>query len=150
MLLRPGSIPTGTEWAFEVKWDGFRAVVSTEDGLRVRSRRGWNMTPHVVRLDVVADAVPWEPAAVLERHSSLITPSRRMGSASRVVMLTRVEKELERVPVLALHAFRCTFTTQSREGGDANRNSEAVRRRQRPRRHIAVRWEHGSLCPASN
>ena len=39
MLLRPGSIPTGTEWAFEVKWDGFRAVVSTEDGLRVRSRR---------------------------------------------------------------------------------------------------------------
>jgi ATP-dependent DNA ligase len=27
--------------AFEVKWDGFRAVVSTEDGFRVRSRRTW-------------------------------------------------------------------------------------------------------------
>jgi ATP-dependent DNA ligase len=26
------------------KWDGFRAIVSTEDGLRVRSRRGWDMT----------------------------------------------------------------------------------------------------------
>jgi len=26
--------------------------------------------------------------------------------------------EFERVPVQALHAFRCTFTTQSREGGD--------------------------------
>ena len=31
-------------WMFELKWDGFRAVLSTEDGLRVRSRRGW-MTP---------------------------------------------------------------------------------------------------------
>jgi ATP-dependent DNA ligase len=30
---------------FELKWDGVRALVSTEDGQRVRSRRGWNMTP---------------------------------------------------------------------------------------------------------
>jgi ATP-dependent DNA ligase len=35
----------GRDWAYELKWDGFRAIVSTEDGLRVRSRRGWNMTP---------------------------------------------------------------------------------------------------------
>ena len=35
MLLRPGPIPTGTGWSFEVKWDGFRALVSTVDGLRV-------------------------------------------------------------------------------------------------------------------
>jgi ATP-dependent DNA ligase len=26
-----------------VKWGGFRAIVSTERGLRIRSRRGWNM-----------------------------------------------------------------------------------------------------------
>ena len=45
MLLRPGPIPTGTGWSFEVKWDGFRALVSTVDGVRVRSRRGWDMTP---------------------------------------------------------------------------------------------------------
>lgn len=44
MLARSGRLPTGGGWAFEVKWDGFRAVVSTEDRLRVRSRRGWNMT----------------------------------------------------------------------------------------------------------
>ena len=30
--------------SFEIKRDGFRGLVSTEDGLRVRSRRGWNMT----------------------------------------------------------------------------------------------------------
>jgi bifunctional non-homologous end joining protein LigD len=50
MLLRPGPIPTGTGWAFEVKYDGFRAIVSTENGLQVRSRRGWNMTEGVPEL----------------------------------------------------------------------------------------------------
>jgi ATP-dependent DNA ligase len=42
MLLRPGGIPSGDGWAFELKWDGFRVMVSTEGELRVRSRRGWN------------------------------------------------------------------------------------------------------------
>src|SRR5436190_554396 len=41
MLSRPGPVPQG-DYAYEVKWDGFRAMVSTVDGLRVRSRRGWN------------------------------------------------------------------------------------------------------------
>jgi len=44
MLARSGSIPTGGHWAYEVKWDGFRAIVSTEGRCRVRSRRGWDMT----------------------------------------------------------------------------------------------------------
>jgi bifunctional non-homologous end joining protein LigD len=41
MLLRPGPIPSGEGWAFELKYDGFRAIVSTDGDLRVRSRRGW-------------------------------------------------------------------------------------------------------------
>jgi bifunctional non-homologous end joining protein LigD len=44
MLSRPGPLPSGSGWSFELKWDGFRAIVSTEDVLRVRSRNGWNMT----------------------------------------------------------------------------------------------------------
>src|SRR6187551_3318182 len=44
MVSRPGPLPSGPGWSYEVKWDGFRALVSTVDGLRVRSRRGWNMT----------------------------------------------------------------------------------------------------------
>jgi len=47
MLARSGKLPTRGAWAYEVKWDGFRAIVSTEGPLRVRSRRGWNMTEHV-------------------------------------------------------------------------------------------------------
>jgi bifunctional non-homologous end joining protein LigD len=44
MLARNGPLPSGSGWTYELKWDGFRAIASTEDGLRVRSRRGWNMT----------------------------------------------------------------------------------------------------------
>jgi bifunctional non-homologous end joining protein LigD len=47
MLARSGRLPTSTAYAYEVKWDGFRAVVSTEGPLQVRSRRGWNMTDRV-------------------------------------------------------------------------------------------------------
>jgi ATP-dependent DNA ligase len=36
----------GGDFAYEVKWDGFRAIVTTEGSLRVRSRRGWDMTEH--------------------------------------------------------------------------------------------------------
>lgn len=39
MVSRPGPLPSGSGWSFEVKWDGFRAVISTEGGLRIRSRR---------------------------------------------------------------------------------------------------------------
>jgi bifunctional non-homologous end joining protein LigD len=46
-LARSGRMPTSGNYAYEVKWDGFRAIVSTEGPLRVRSRRGWDMTPHV-------------------------------------------------------------------------------------------------------
>jgi bifunctional non-homologous end joining protein LigD len=50
MLSLTGELPTEPGWAFEVKWDGFRALVSSENGLEVRSRRGWNMTAALTEL----------------------------------------------------------------------------------------------------
>jgi bifunctional non-homologous end joining protein LigD len=50
MLTRSGPIPTRGEWAFEVKWDGFRAIASTQGTLGVRSRRGWDVTERVLSL----------------------------------------------------------------------------------------------------
>ena len=47
---RSGQLPTSGDYAYELKWDGFRAIVSTERTLRVRSRRGWDMTEHVTFL----------------------------------------------------------------------------------------------------
>ena len=50
MLGKSGPLPEGPEWRFELKLDGFRAMVSTTGGLRVRSRRGWDMTSLVPEL----------------------------------------------------------------------------------------------------
>jgi len=58
MLARSGQLPTSGDYAYELKWDGFRAIVSTEGALRVRSRRGWDMTEHVTFLaDLPVEAV---------------------------------------------------------------------------------------------
>jgi|SRR5512133_1698573 bifunctional non-homologous end joining protein LigD len=50
MLARSGPIPTRGDWSFELTWDGFRALLSTEHELRLRSRRGWDMTELVAEL----------------------------------------------------------------------------------------------------
>jgi bifunctional non-homologous end joining protein LigD len=47
MLARSGRPPASGDFAYEVKWDGLRAILSTEGPLPVRSRRGWNMTEHL-------------------------------------------------------------------------------------------------------
>src|SRR5919202_74812 len=49
MLARPDQLPRG-DFGFEVKWDGFRALVSTEERLHVRSRRGWDMSERLPEL----------------------------------------------------------------------------------------------------
>jgi ATP-dependent DNA ligase len=67
MVSRAGSLPTGEGWSSEPKYDGFRAVISTEREIRVRSRRGWEMGPFVRELQHLAkglvldcDLVAWK------------------------------------------------------------------------------------------
>lgn len=43
MLARSGALPDG-DYGFELKRDGFRAIVGRNGGFRIRSRRGWDMT----------------------------------------------------------------------------------------------------------
>jgi len=57
MLLRSGRLPTGGDYAFEPTWDGFRALVSRNGHLRVRSRRGWDMTSLVPELASLPDGL---------------------------------------------------------------------------------------------
>jgi bifunctional non-homologous end joining protein LigD len=71
MLARSGRLPTGGDFAYEVKWDGFRAIVSAEGPVRVRSRRGWDMTEHVD-----GEAL-WE--AVCEHGLEGVVAKRRSG-----------------------------------------------------------------------
>jgi bifunctional non-homologous end joining protein LigD len=57
MLLRSGRLPTSGDYAFEPKWDGFRALVWGSGKLRVKSRRGWDMTSLVPELAALPDGV---------------------------------------------------------------------------------------------
>src|SRR5690242_2137420 len=58
MLARSGRLPTDSGYAFELKWDGFRALVRTGSDFRVRSRRGWNMTELLPELrELPVDAI---------------------------------------------------------------------------------------------
>lgn len=41
MLARSGLLPTRGDWAYEVKWDGFRAIVSTEGRFRDLNGTHW-------------------------------------------------------------------------------------------------------------
>ena len=42
MLARSGQLPTSADYAYELKWDGFRCLLSTEGRLGIYSRRRWN------------------------------------------------------------------------------------------------------------
>ncbi|HWN33115.1 MAG TPA: DNA ligase, partial [Pseudonocardia sp.] len=73
MLATPGSLPTGPEWSYEVKWDGMRlladisADISADSGagasgaeqrVRLASRTGRDMTRNFPELAGLAGALP--------------------------------------------------------------------------------------------
>ena len=70
MLARSGRLPTGGDYAYELKWDGFRAIFSTEGSLRVRSRRG-RARRAAARLAVPGARSPL-PLQDLDIHSVLV------------------------------------------------------------------------------
>jgi bifunctional non-homologous end joining protein LigD len=59
MLAAAGPLPADSgKWAYEVKWDGFRALVeATPDLVTIRSRNGYDMTNRYPELDGLSDAV---------------------------------------------------------------------------------------------
>jgi bifunctional non-homologous end joining protein LigD len=57
MLAKSAPLPERGDYAYELKWDGFRALVRSGEEFRVRSRRGWDMTkllPELAELPVDA------------------------------------------------------------------------------------------------
>ena len=92
MLSRPGPLPSGSGWSFELKWDGFRALVSTEDGLEVRSRRCWNMAPVLPELRVLPPGLLLDGELVAWRKSEPYFPlvCRRVLNRDMSIPLTFV------------------------------------------------------------
>jgi hypothetical protein len=64
-----GPSPMFGRWSYEMKWDGFRAIVRTVEGLRVHSRRGRNMTALLRALDEL-------PAGVVSGYVYGFLPDR--------------------------------------------------------------------------
>jgi ATP-dependent DNA ligase len=74
MLVSPAAeLPTGEEWAFEVKRDGKRALVSVDPDVRVRSRHGRDHTGAFPKLATLGSLAG---RAQVEATSSTSHPSR--------------------------------------------------------------------------
>ncbi|WP_163571509.1 non-homologous end-joining DNA ligase [Fodinicola feengrottensis] len=59
MLASPGDLPVGPEWAYEVKWDGIRAIASAAGGrLRLHSRSDKDVTAIYPELAGLAEMFP--------------------------------------------------------------------------------------------
>ena len=77
MLARPDRLPHG-DYSFEVKWDGFRAIVSTENGLVVRSRRGWSMSERLPELVGLPTGLKINPGSGAITVASQLTGNARV------------------------------------------------------------------------
>ena len=99
MLATPAAAPPeGSEWAFEIKWDGIRALAFCEDGaLRISSRRGEDASHRYPELTGLPGALGGR-AAILdgevvafdaEGRPSFQTMQRRMGLSRPETILRR-------------------------------------------------------------
>jgi bifunctional non-homologous end joining protein LigD len=101
MLARAGPLPAGEDegWAYEVKWDGIRALAYADHGKWcMHSRRGEDVTARYPELEPLAAQLA-EHAAVLDGevvaldergHSSFQLLQRRMGLTSAAAVRARV------------------------------------------------------------
>ena len=99
MLSRPGPLPSGSGWSFELKWDGFRALVSTEGEFRVRSRRGWNMTTVLPELRSLPTGLVLDGELVAWKGSEPYFPliCRRVLNRDMSIAMTYIVFDLLRV-----------------------------------------------------
>ena len=59
MLATPGTLPAGTDWLFEVKWDGMRVLADVSDGrVRLTDRGGREVTASFPELDGLTRLAP--------------------------------------------------------------------------------------------
>jgi bifunctional non-homologous end joining protein LigD len=102
MLATPATAPPdGDGWAFEIKWDGVRALAFLdEEGTRVCSRRGENTTPRYPELAPLAAAIGGRSAILdgevvafdAEGHPSFQTLQRRMGLSRPEMIRLRAQE----------------------------------------------------------
>jgi bifunctional non-homologous end joining protein LigD len=77
MLATAGELPVGGGWAYELKWDGVRAIASVSpDRVRLYARRGPEITVAYPELSGLSDALGGRPA-VLDGEIAVLEESGR-------------------------------------------------------------------------
>jgi ATP-dependent DNA ligase len=82
MLSRSSPMPNRAGYAYEPKLDGFRCLIRTEGTFEARSRRFWNMTPHLPELDAIPARGIFDGDGAPPPQSRTATPSGRSSSAT--------------------------------------------------------------------
>jgi hypothetical protein len=136
MLSRSGPLPSGSGWSFELKWDGFRAIVSTDDGLRVRSRRGWNMTQVLPELHGLPSGLVLDGELVAWKGGEPYFPliCRRVLNRDMSVPMTFVIFDLlrrdgvdfTRVPISSADRSSRTISSTAQHGRRASASTTGV------------------------
>ena len=76
MLAKMGKVPVGDEWAFEIKWDGVRALGYAEKGKwRMSNRRGEEITARYPELEAIAEQLG-KRSAILDGEVCAFTDGR--------------------------------------------------------------------------
>jgi bifunctional non-homologous end joining protein LigD len=104
MLVSPASeLPFGEEWAFEVKWDGMRALVSVDPAVRVRSRHDHDHTPAFPELAVLGSMAS-RAKVVLDGELVCLDPLTGRPSFERLMARTQ-----SKLPLTAARQAPVTF-----------------------------------------
>jgi bifunctional non-homologous end joining protein LigD len=104
MLVSPASeLPSGEEWAFEVKWDGMRALVGVDQDVRVRSRHGQNHTAAFPELTAL-EALAGRARVVLDGELVCLDPQTGRPSFEQLMARTQA-----RLPGVAARQAPVTF-----------------------------------------
>ena len=99
LALLSRDVPEGSEWTYEIKWDGFRGLCFVRDGkLRVLSRNGNSMDAQFPELQELPASLAAESAIVdgeivafdangrpsfslMQQRTGFVTPARRLRSS---------------------------------------------------------------------
>ena len=102
MLARPAkALPAGEGWAYEIKWDGIRALTYVDDrGLRIAARRGADHTPRYPEFRAIAEAFEGREAILDGEivafddagHPSFQLLQRRMGLTTEATIRLRAKE----------------------------------------------------------
>jgi bifunctional non-homologous end joining protein LigD len=104
MLVSPASeLPAGEEWAFEVKWDGMRALISVDPAIRVHSRHGQDHTAAFPELAVL-ESLAQRAKVVLDGELVCLDPATGRPSFERLMARTQ-----SKLPLTAARQAPVTF-----------------------------------------